>query len=239
MLFPTIRKAMRVLISTPFHPQWHNYRVERSVKDHFLGVQGNLLDVGAGNGQLQKIIPDTVNYFGLDYPVTISKGYSGTISVYGDGMALPFKANSFDTVVMLDVLEHIPDAKKALNESIRVLKIGGNLIIKVPFIYPIHDRPHDFQRWTEYGLEYLSQSSGAKVKYCSYFGEPGESAALIANIGLCAGMLQAVRKGRLGMIFAPIIVLLVPLINLLGYILPKVFPKSDLMPLGYIFVLEK
>lgn len=239
MLFPKLRGLMQALISTPFHPQWHNHRLDRRFNLNLQILPGDLLDVGAGNGKLKEILPDTTNYIGLDYPVTVAKGYTGVISVYGDGMALPFKDGSFDTVAMLDVLEHIPDAAKAFQESARVLRPGGELIIKVPFLYPLHDRPHDFHRWTSHGLRRLAELQGMRVKYCGYFGEPGESLALIANLGLCTGILTAMEKRKYCVLFAPFIMVLVPLINVFGYVISKIFPKDDLMPLGYAVVLVK
>jgi SAM-dependent methyltransferase len=239
MLYPKLREFMQFLIATPLHPQWHIHRLDRSLKEHFENIHGDLLDVGAGNGKLKSIVPDTVDYIGLDYPLTTAKGYSGAVSVYGDGIDLPFKENSFDVVVMLDVLEHIPDAKKAFQESIRVLRPGGNLIIKVPFLYPIHDSPHDFQRWTVYGLECFSEEERVKVKYYCYLGEPGETAALIANLALCSGVLSVIKRGSFGIALAPIAVVLVPLINLVGYMMSKVFPRDNLMPLSYIIVYDK
>jgi ubiquinone/menaquinone biosynthesis C-methylase UbiE len=45
---------------------------------------------------------------------------------------LKFRENIFDTVLMIEVLEHIPDDMKALKEAYRVLKPGGKLIITAP-----------------------------------------------------------------------------------------------------------
>ncbi len=51
-----------------------------------------------------------------------------------DGQALPFRNNTFDGVIMLDVLEHIPDDRKAIQDSKRVIKNGGAIIGTVPTI---------------------------------------------------------------------------------------------------------
>lgn len=45
---------------------------------------------------------------------------------------LVFKDNTFDAVLMIEVLEHIPDDKKAIKEAYRVLKPSGKLIITAP-----------------------------------------------------------------------------------------------------------
>lgn len=62
---------------------------------------------------------------------------------------------SFDVIVIADVLEHVLDPQKAAEEILRLLRPGGYAIITVPFLYPIHDRPHDYHRWTSYGARLL------------------------------------------------------------------------------------
>lgn len=62
---------------------------------------------------------------------------------------------SFDAVFMLEVLEHVKTPQAALDEIRRILKPGGVLFLSTPFIFPIHDEPHDFYRYTKYGLAHL------------------------------------------------------------------------------------
>ncbi len=53
---------------------------------------------------------------------------------YEDATALSFDDGEFDALLSSDVLEHIPDYRRALGEFARVLRPGGNLILTVPFI---------------------------------------------------------------------------------------------------------
>lgn len=64
-------------------------------------------------------------------------------------------SNSFDYVFAMEVLEHIPTPHLAVSEINRVLKNDGHFIFSTPFIFPLHDEPYDFFRYTKYGLEYL------------------------------------------------------------------------------------
>lgn len=66
-----------------------------------------------------------------------------------------FEDSSIDAVFMMEVLEHVKEPKAALLEIQRVLKPGGKLIMSTPFIFPIHDAPYDFYRFTRYGLDYM------------------------------------------------------------------------------------
>lgn len=52
--------------------------------------------------------------------------------VVGDAAVLPFPDDSFDRVLMSEVLEHLPDDAAALREACRVLRPGGTLAISVP-----------------------------------------------------------------------------------------------------------
>jgi len=74
--------------------------------------------------------------------------------VVGDICESSFEAE-FDAVVMADVLEHIPRPHVALERVLAALRPGGRLIMSAPFIFPLHDRPHDYFRFTKYGLAHL------------------------------------------------------------------------------------
>ena len=57
-----------------------------------------------------------------------------------------FKSEKFDSILLADVIEHLPDPSQSLKELVRTLKPGGNLIIMTPFLYRIHEEPFDFVR---------------------------------------------------------------------------------------------
>jgi len=65
-----------------------------------------------------------------------------------------------DTVTLFQVLEHIAEPQQLLDEVYRILKPGGRLIITVPFMWHIHEAPHDYYRYTRYGLEYMLRKAG-------------------------------------------------------------------------------
>jgi SAM-dependent methyltransferase len=83
-------------------------------------------------------------YFAERYPLTTGSEFLGESLPFGScdkkGIrnenlcALSFPDKSFDTLVSLDVLEHIPDYLSAFLECARVLKDGGKMMWSVPFI---------------------------------------------------------------------------------------------------------
>lgn len=61
----------------------------------------------------------------------------------------------FDMILCLNVLEHVYEFDTAVNNMHRALRTGGRLVIFVPMLYPLHDEPFDFWRFTEHSLRRL------------------------------------------------------------------------------------
>lgn len=75
--------------------------------------------------------------------------------VVGDGERLPFRDDAFDGVLLDAVVEHLAHPHRVVAEVNRVLKPGGIVLAQVPFLYPFHAAPHDYQRYTPAGLRML------------------------------------------------------------------------------------
>jgi ubiquinone/menaquinone biosynthesis C-methylase UbiE len=69
-----------------------------------------------------------------------------------DAQALPFPPATFDVVVAFELMEHLPDTNKFLEEVHRVARPGGHVVVSVPFLFGVHDH-QDFYRFTTQGLE--------------------------------------------------------------------------------------
>ena len=86
-----------------------------------------LLDVGCGRGDLRLVLEERGwrgEYVGLDV--------RRTGDIMGDAQMLPFRGESFDAVVFIESLEHVPDYYRALEEARRVLRGGGLLFVQTP-----------------------------------------------------------------------------------------------------------
>lgn len=70
---------------------------------------------------------------------------------------------SFQAVLCTQVLEHVPRPWKAAREFGRVLAPGGLLIVSVPHLSILHEAPHDYWRFTRYGLQALFEEHGFEV----------------------------------------------------------------------------
>ena len=234
----TLRRRLKnwlgPLERSPLHPQWlvlrHRDETPAWIAQH---AQGVLIDVGCGEGRLRRHLPSGVCYIGVDYPATVALGYDGRPDVHADGARLPFGDASVDVVTMLDVLEHLPDPEKALREAARVLKHGGNCLIHVPFLYPLHDEPHDFNRWTHHGLTRLLEEAGFEVRQLEQSAGTLQSAAAVLCIALADCSLKAASRRSPALLLLPIVIALVPVINLLGWGLGALMPGSRIAPFGY------
>lgn len=127
---------------------------------------GIILDVGCGMKPYESILNASGSaYYGTDYPITMkgSYGESTKADFFSDSTLLPFKKNTFDTLLSTQVLEHVSDPKKAIQEMGRVLKPGGIIIISAPMTWPLHEEPYDFFRYTLHGLRHLMQKSNFDI----------------------------------------------------------------------------
>jgi 2-polyprenyl-3-methyl-5-hydroxy-6-metoxy-1,4-benzoquinol methylase len=112
-----------------------------------------VLTVGAG-GEVNKLLAQYAA--ATDFHVTsIDIDPARGPDVVGDICELPLSPDTFDVVVLSEVLEHLRSPADGLANLHDTLKDGGTLILTTPFILPMHDRPYDYFRFTAHGLELL------------------------------------------------------------------------------------
>jgi SAM-dependent methyltransferase len=141
---------------------------------------------------------------------------------------------------MLDVLEHLAEPGDAISEARRVLTPEGKLIIKVPVLYPLHDVPRDFRRWTRFGLQQDLQRQGLRVDAIEAFGVPLETAMLLANLAHAKSLLNGLNSHQgLEVLFGLTLPVAVPLRNLVGWIFSKSSRDTLTMPFGLCVVASK
>jgi SAM-dependent methyltransferase len=77
--------------------------------------------------------------------------------------SLPFHDGEFDTIILSDVLEHIPEPMRLWTEMARLLTPEGRILMNVPFLYWLHEEPHDYYRYTEFALRRFATAAGMNV----------------------------------------------------------------------------
>ena len=115
------------------HKQRYDFALDRISRDE------TVLEIGTGSGYFSKVLANHCkSYTGLEIdPASVQRlrdqlAGRGTV-VQGDAQASPLQASSYSSVVILEVLEHLPDYRKAVQEIHRCIKLDGKVIVSVPY----------------------------------------------------------------------------------------------------------
>lgn len=230
-----VRDLAGFLANTPWHPQW--LMPGRIVPAALANATGTVLDIGAADRWLRPHLLQEAHYIALDYPSTALALYRTRPDVFADACRLPFASSSLDAIACFEVLEHVADPESALREIARTLKPGGVACVSMPFLYPVHDAPHDYQRWTEHGWRRSANAAGLPIEAITPMLHPIKTAAVLGCLAL-AGPLQG--AGPISLLARlPLVIVLVPLINIIAWCLAIVWPSWPAMTTGNRLVLRK
>lgn len=202
-------------------------------------MRGTVLDIGCSDKSLENILEKSCKYIGLDYLQTAKEMYNTTPDIYGDAHNLPIKSSSIDSITLLDVLEHLDSPEECILEIQRILKPGGKLCLQAPFLYPIHDAPYDFQRWTQFGLCKLLKSNNFGIEAIHENGSIPTTLTLLINLGISKTTTELIECSRIFFLLILITLPLILLVNISGYLLGIVFKNKSFMPFGYLIVCQK
>jgi ubiquinone/menaquinone biosynthesis C-methylase UbiE len=110
--------------------EWAKSKINKKIASYL--KKGNVLDAGGGYGHLKYFLADDQIYHNLEYSKEIQKYDLSEYKIIGTALSLPFKDNTFENVVSGDVLEHVPDKRKYLEECFRVLNSNGVFVVNTP-----------------------------------------------------------------------------------------------------------
>lgn len=183
----------------------------RALKENFPSLTGALLDVGCGKMPYKSIIlqnTTVTTYTGLDIENALVYDAAVRPDYTWDGVTMPLSDAAYDCALGTEVLEHCFDPEILLNEVYRVLKPGGVFFFTVPFLWNLHEVPHDAYRYTPFALERKLREAGFKDIKIQGYG--GWNSALAQMLGLWVRRAPMHRFLRL-----PLSVLLLPCIWIL------------------------
>ena len=207
-------------------------------------AKGDLIDLGCGVKPYRSIFCKYVeSYFGVDLKETASSNYAELTSadLYADICDTGLPGESFETLLSTQVLEHIYDTKKYLNECFRLLRKGGGAIFTVPQTYECHAKPYDYYRFTEFSLKKLFDDHGFKV--VELYPLEGAYAAMqqLKIVSVILGIYKN-KHDDLSLIekvsYKLCQYLLLPYLNIKGIYFDKFHPNKDLC-LNYMVVAIK
>lgn len=187
-------------------------------------ANARVLNVGAG-GDIQALTETYARKYGFSV-VSTDIDPARKPDVVDDITQSSFPSAHFDAIVIIEVLEHVVDPLRAAAEVQRLLKPGGSLVLSTPFIFPLHDRPHDFFRYTKYGLSSLfSGLEALEIRERNSWPE----AALVL-------LARAAREPNATILSAPLMLALAfalfPIAWLVGRLMPSDFATSGYLLSG-------
>lgn len=126
-----------------------NFRLSKDI------LKGKTIDIGGGKSADYISFMETSK--DIDFQ-TFDVKFGQSIDFEKD--SLPSTNNSYETVLFLNVMEHIFNYQHIANEVVRITKPGGQLIGFVPFLMWYHPDHRDFFRYTHESLELIFKKAG-------------------------------------------------------------------------------
>lgn len=153
--------------------------------------KGCLLDVGCGERPYKFVHESLVS---ASYGIDIHESpHQCDISALACAEYIPFRDGAFDTVLCTEVLEHVDNPDTVLKEIYRVLRNCGHLIVSVPFIYPLHEQPRDYRRYSYFGLLTMLKKNGFHPIAVRAKGGAITTMVVLFFLGLC-GFLRVMGR---------------------------------------------
>ncbi len=146
---PWLRNSVWPRIPTLGIQSVNRMSLDRELLHYFQRLKpGVVLDVGAKAAPYRKHVP-ALRYVRLDIDPAKRP------DICCDLHELEWHGDPFDTVLAIEILEHLCDPQRAIDRVHGVLKAGGVCVLSTRFIYRYHPDPHDYYRFTWDSLRYL------------------------------------------------------------------------------------
>ena len=193
-------------------------------------INGSIIDLGGDhNSSYRKLWKNSEKIVSLNI-----SAQSKPDIVHNLEKPLPIENESYDNVLLINVLEHIYNYKGLLRESARIIKKNGTLVIAVPFLFPIHPSPDDFWRFSKNTLKLEVSQAGFSVASIEALGCGVFSACFVLVDRLCPYFIRA----TINRLLAIVAVFFDEVFSWFAYWTKRKYHKSD-YALGYIVTAQK
>lgn len=167
-----INKLIRQLADTPLsllirkRIDGEVYSIDRFMRfaSALIKPSDRLLDAGAGTRPYRKYFCHS-NYESTDITEPTGAGLGKKHTFICNLEKIPAPKEHYDAVINTQVLEHVKNPQKAINEFYRILKYGGKLFLTAPQGLNLHGAPHHYFNFTKYGLEQLFKNAGFNIEF--------------------------------------------------------------------------
>ncbi len=180
-------------------------RIKKISTQYFNGI---LLDLGCGRMPYKKLIEENSNvkkYIGMDIKNPTYQQKEFQPDIFWDGITIPFQLESINTAILIEVLEHTPNPVNILKEVNRILTVDGTAFITVPFLWNLHDVPHDEFRYTPFSLQRMFKEAGFTFIEIETFGNWHASLAQFLACWVKRSWMSKSKKKILSHILMPVI----------------------------------
>jgi SAM-dependent methyltransferase len=195
-------------------------------------IKGRTLDFGCGKRSYHSMFR-TDSMIGLEVMQSGHLHDTELIDVFYDGQCVPFRGASFDSIICIEVFEHVFQPTAILTELNRVLKPGGHLLMTIPFAWEEHEVPYDYSRYTSFGISHLLESHGFRILNLNKSSNFVETVFQLWNLYLYKKLI----KHKI------LAVLLIPFLifptNLCGLLLSKILPQNHDLYLNTVIIAQK
>lgn len=224
-----------------FHPFYFiRNQLWRKIQKHSLSLYGDMLDFGCGAKPYKELFLHCKSYVGVDYEGAGHNHNNEEIDFFYDGKSLPFADKKFDCVFASEVFEHLFNLSEILQELNRVMKNGGKLLITCPFVWPEHEKPFDYARYTLFALTDILELNGFRVlktdKSGNFFMAVHQLNIVYVYQHVCAKFSLNNRVPVLATIARKI---LIPVMNIGGIVGNAILPENKEFYLNNIVLAEK
>lgn len=234
-----LKQHARIFKGTILHPQWLGDRNHANIQSQVNKINNShILNIGSGNSEFTKQFEEENELIQYDFPTT-NQLYNRKPHVYGNASNLPFEQSVFDIIFLFEVLEHISNDLDVIRETFRTLKPKGRLFLSTPFLYPVHDAPYDYHRYTVYALQHLLADAGFCEIQIKSQGNAATTSLLLFNLALL-NLLKKLERINTFLLLAgiPIAYIISLFINLIGALF-ILLPADENMCIGYFLSARK
>lgn len=231
---------LRFYLSPYFIAKYYILKDTKSTLGSY-SFRGSLLDIGCGEKPYKSLFKSIDEYIGIDFAnYSINKDFKGEAPEhyftddYLNTLILPYKNESFDNVVAFQVLEHHKNPTKMISEVVRIVKPGGYILITLPFLGGLHEEPHDYHRFTRYGLIELFSRSNCEIVKIKEQGSIFSTVSMLFNESLNSFASHS----KITYVVSVVIYLPFLIFQYLSLFLDRMFPSKKIF-FNYLILAKK
>lgn len=195
-------------------------------------LHGKLLDIGCGTKPYERIC-NVDEYIGLEIDDEGARQHDYADAFY-DGRTMPFEDKEFDSLLLNQVFEHVFNPNEFLQEVNRVTKTGGMFLMTVPFVWDEHEQPHDYARYSSFGLKHILSENGFEI-----IEHRKSNNGIEVIFQLINAYIYKATVTRYAFINIILCTLLMAPINIFGLVLSKILPRNNDLYLDNIVLAKK